>query len=75
MLRTTPLQPSIALDRNKATRAKPIKGEEVVGKKNLQLSHSVFKQTKYRAPPVYIQDNHRTQVLSHGFDQQAPSVL
>ena len=33
MLRTTPLQPSIALDRNKATRAKPIKGEEVVGKK------------------------------------------
>ena len=39
MLRTTLLQPSIALDRNEATRAKPIKGEEVVGKKNLQLSH------------------------------------
>ena len=33
MLRTTLLQPSIALDRNEATRAKPIKGEEVVGKK------------------------------------------
>jgi hypothetical protein len=33
MLRTTPLQPLIALDRNKATRAKPSKGEEVVGKK------------------------------------------
>ena len=46
MLRTTLLQPSIALDRNEATRAKPGKGEEVVGKKkNLQLSHSVFKQT------------------------------
>jgi len=39
MLRTTLLQPSIALDRNEATRAKPVKGEEVVGKKNLQLSH------------------------------------
>ena len=33
MLRTTLLQPSIALDRNEATRAKPIKGEEVAGKK------------------------------------------
>jgi hypothetical protein len=29
----------MALDRNEATRAKPVKGEEVVGKKNLQLSH------------------------------------
>ena len=33
MLRTTLLQPSIALDRNEATRAKPVKGEEAVGKK------------------------------------------
>ena len=46
MLRTTPLQPSIALDRNKATRAKPVKGEEEVGKKNLQLSHPSI-QTNY----------------------------
>jgi len=46
MLRTTPLQPSIALDRNKATRAKPVKGEEVVGKKKLQLSHPSI-QTNY----------------------------
>jgi hypothetical protein len=45
MLRTTPLQPSIALDRNKATRAKPIKGEEVVGKK------------KFAAEPLSIQTN------------------
>ena len=62
------LQPSIALDRNEANRAKPVKGEEVVGKKNLQLSHSVFKQTIYRSPPVYIQDDHRTQVLDHRMD-------
>ena len=68
MLRTTPLQPSIALDRNKATRAKPIKGEEVVGKKNLQLSHPSIQQTTYRSPPVYIQDDHRTQVLDHRMD-------
>jgi hypothetical protein len=33
MLRTTLLQPSIALDRNETTRAKPVKGEEVAGKK------------------------------------------
>ena len=45
MLRTTPLQPSIALDRNKATRAKPGKGEEVVGKK------------KFAAEPLSIQTN------------------
>ena len=65
MLRTTPLQPSIALDRNKATRAKPVKGEEVVGKKkNLQLSHPSIQTNSNRAPPVYIQDNHRTQVLT-----------
>jgi hypothetical protein len=42
MLRTTPLQPSIALDRNKATRAKPVKGEEEVGKK---------KKKKFAAEP------------------------
>jgi len=45
MLRTTLLQPSIALDRNEATRAKPIKGEEVVGKK------------KFAAKPLSIQTN------------------
>ena len=40
MLRTTPLQPSIALDRNKATRTKQGEGEEEVGKKTkLQQSH------------------------------------
>jgi hypothetical protein len=33
MLRTTPLQPSIALDRNKATRTKQGECEEEVGKK------------------------------------------
>ena len=46
MLRTTLLQPSIALDRNEATRAKPVKGEEVVGKK------------KFAAEPLSIQSNH-----------------
>ena len=45
MLRTTLLQPSIALDRNEATRAKPSKGEEVVGKK------------KFAAEPLSIQTN------------------
>jgi hypothetical protein len=35
MLRTTLLQPSIALDRNEANRAKPVKGEEVEGKKKI----------------------------------------
>jgi hypothetical protein len=35
MLRTTPLQPSIALDRNKATRTKQGEGEEEVGKKKI----------------------------------------
>jgi hypothetical protein len=45
MLRTTLLQPSIALDRNEATRAKPIKGEEGVGKK------------KFAAEPLSIQTN------------------
>jgi len=35
MLRTTLNQPAIALDRNEATRAKPGKGEEVVGKKKI----------------------------------------
>ena len=64
MLRTTLLQPSIALDRNEATRAKPVKGEEVVGKKNLQLSHPSIQIITYRAPPVYTQYNHRTQVLT-----------
>jgi len=44
MLRTTPLQPSIALDRNKATRTKQGEG--------------------YGAPPVHIQNDHRTQVLT-----------
>jgi hypothetical protein len=39
MLRTTPLQPSITLDRNKATRTKQGEGEEEVDKKKLQLSH------------------------------------
>jgi len=33
MLRTTPLQPWIALDRNKATRTRQGEGEEEVGKK------------------------------------------
>ena len=31
--------PTFDRPRNEATRAKPVKGEEVVGKKNLQLSH------------------------------------
>jgi hypothetical protein len=35
MFRTTPLQPSIALDRNKATRTKQGEGEEEVGKKKI----------------------------------------
>jgi len=39
MLRTTPLQPSIALDRKQTSLTKQGKGEEEVGKKNLQLSH------------------------------------
>jgi len=60
MLRTTLLQPSIALDRNEGTRAKPVKGEEVVGKKNLQLSHPSIQIITYRAPPVYTQYNNRT---------------
>jgi hypothetical protein len=64
MLRTTPFQPSIALDRNKATRTKQAKGEEEVGKKNLQLSHPSIQTNTYKAPPVYIHDNHRTQVLT-----------
>ena len=34
MLRTTPLQPSIALDRNKATRTRQGECKEEVGKKN-----------------------------------------
>ena len=45
MLRTTLLQPSIALDRNEATRAKPIKGEEVVGKKICSWATRVFKSS------------------------------
>jgi hypothetical protein len=39
MLRTTPLQPSIALDRNQTSLTKQDEGEEEVGKKKLQLSH------------------------------------
>jgi hypothetical protein len=46
IMRTTPLQPSIALDRNKATRTKQGECEEEVGKKNLQLSHPSI-QTNY----------------------------
>jgi hypothetical protein len=39
MLRTTPLQPSIALDRNQTSLTTQGEGEEEVGKKQLQLSH------------------------------------
>jgi hypothetical protein len=39
MLRTTFLQPSIALDRNQTSLTKQGEGEEEVGKKKLQLSH------------------------------------
>jgi hypothetical protein len=46
IMRTTPLQPSIALDRNKATRTKQGECEEEVGKKHLQLSHPSI-QTNY----------------------------
>jgi hypothetical protein len=42
MLRTTPLHPSIALDRNKATRAKQGECEEEIGKKKIAA-----------APPKY----------------------
>jgi hypothetical protein len=66
MLRTTPLHPSIALDRNKATRAKQGECEEEIGKKkNCSCATEVFKLTTYKAPPVYIQNNHRTQVLTN----------
>ena len=54
MMSTTPLQPSIALDRNKATRKK----------KKLQLSHLSIQTNTYKLPPVYIQDDHHTQVLT-----------
>ena len=45
MLRTTPLQPSIALDRNQTSLTKQGKGEEEVGKK------------KFAAEPLSIQTN------------------
>jgi hypothetical protein len=64
MLRTTPLQPSIALDRNQTSLTKQGEGEEEVGKKKLQLSHSSIQTKTYRALPVFIQYNHRKQVLT-----------
>ena len=77
MLRTTLLQPSMALDRNEATRAKPVKGEEVVGKKNLQLSHpSVHTNYIWSASCLHTRwPSHASARSSHGFDQQASNVL
>jgi len=46
MLRTTPLQPSIALDRNKASRTKQGEGEEEVGKTGL-ISQAYWEQSKW----------------------------
>jgi hypothetical protein len=57
MLRTTPLLHSIALDRNNANAKKQ-------AKKKLQLSHLSIQTNTYKAPPVYTQDDHRTQALT-----------
>ena len=63
MLRTTPLQPSIALDRNQTSLTKQGEGEEEVGKKKAAEPLKYSNQL-HRATPVYIQYNHRIQVLT-----------